>query len=60
MSSDNVRFRNMLLSNTQEAIAFLYDKYLKSLFRYAYLITKDKESSERHRSGSDTVYMDVP
>ena len=46
MSSDNERFRNMLLSNTPEAIAYLYDKYYKSLFRYACMITKDEESSK--------------
>jgi RNA polymerase sigma factor (sigma-70 family) len=46
MLSENERFRNTLQSNPSEAISFLYDKYYKSLLRYAFMITKDEESSK--------------
>lgn len=46
MSSDNERFRNMLQSDPPGAISFLYDKYYRSLFRYAFMITKDEEFSK--------------
>ena len=45
-SSEDERFRNALQTNPSEAISYLYDKYSKSLFRYAFMITKDEEHSK--------------
>lgn len=46
MSSENEQFRNALQSHSAEAVEYIYDKYSKSLLRYAVMITKDQETAK--------------